>query len=113
MVQRYNILGRHTNQYSCLCSHAWSVEVCHGKIRMRPLSIAIYIRQFWTTSKYLIADGYSSTTNGNRSQTAAKLESMIIDEGHAVGDGNRSQAAAIRESTKADEGHAVGDGNRS
>ncbi len=35
MVQRYNILGRHTNQYSCLCSHAWSVEVCHGKIRMR------------------------------------------------------------------------------
>ena len=35
MVQRYNILGRHTNQYPCLCSHAWSVEVCHGKIRMR------------------------------------------------------------------------------
>ncbi len=35
MVQRYNILGRHTNQYSCLCSHAWSVEVSHGKIRVR------------------------------------------------------------------------------
>ncbi len=36
MVQRYNILGRHTDQYSCLCSHAWSVEVSHGKIRVRP-----------------------------------------------------------------------------
>ncbi len=23
--------------YSCLCSHAWSVEVSHGKIWMRPL----------------------------------------------------------------------------
>ena len=22
MVQRYNILGRYTNQYPCLCSHA-------------------------------------------------------------------------------------------
>ena len=77
------------------------------------LSIAIYILQFWTTSKYLIADGYSSTTNGNRSQTAAKLESMIIDEGHAVGDGNRSQAAAIIENILANGGHAVGDGNRS
>ena len=35
MVQRYNILGRYTNQYLCLCSHAWSVEVSHGKIRVR------------------------------------------------------------------------------
>ncbi len=55
MVQRYNILGRHTNQYSCLCSHAWSVEVCHGKIRMRPFgdadpkgvnALAQYIHEF-------------------------------------------------------------------
>ena len=36
MVQRYNILGRYTNQYLCLCSRAWSVEVSHGKIRVRP-----------------------------------------------------------------------------
>ena len=36
MVQRYNILGRYTNQYLCLCSHAWPVEVSHGKIRVRP-----------------------------------------------------------------------------
>ena len=35
MVQRYNILGRYTNQYLCLCSRAWSVEVSHGKIRVR------------------------------------------------------------------------------
>ena len=35
MVQRYNILGRYTNQYLCLCSHAWPVEVSHGKIRVR------------------------------------------------------------------------------
>ena len=37
MVQRYNILGRYTNQYLCLCSRAWSVEVSHGKIRVRRL----------------------------------------------------------------------------
>ena len=36
MVQRYNILGRYTNQCLCLCSHAWSVEVSYGKIRVRP-----------------------------------------------------------------------------
>ena len=24
--------------YSCLCSHAWSVEVSHGKIRVRPVT---------------------------------------------------------------------------
>jgi len=36
MVQRYNILGRYTNQCLCLCSHAWPVEVSHGKIRVRP-----------------------------------------------------------------------------
>ena len=35
MVQRYNILARHTNQYPYLCSHAWSVEVSHGKIWVR------------------------------------------------------------------------------
>ena len=35
MVQRYNILGRYTNQCLCLCSHAWPVEVSHGKIRVR------------------------------------------------------------------------------
>ena len=35
MVQRYNILGKDTNQYLCLCSHAWPVEVSHGKIRVR------------------------------------------------------------------------------
>ena len=35
MVQRYNILGRYTNQYLCICSRAWSVEVSHGKIRVR------------------------------------------------------------------------------
>ena len=28
-------MGRYTNQYLCLCSHAWSVEVSHGKIRVR------------------------------------------------------------------------------
>ena len=35
MVQSYNILGRYTNQCLCLCSHAWPVEVSHGKIRVR------------------------------------------------------------------------------
>ena len=37
MVQSYNILGRYTNQCLCLCSHAWPVEVSHGKIRVRPI----------------------------------------------------------------------------
>ena len=37
MVQRYNFFGRHTNQHPCLRSHAWSVEVSHGKIRVRRL----------------------------------------------------------------------------
>ena len=41
MVQRYNILGRYTNQYPCLCSHAWSVEVSHGKIRVRRIGYAV------------------------------------------------------------------------
>ena len=39
MVQRYNILGRYTNQCLCLCSHAWPVEVSHGKIRVRLLQL--------------------------------------------------------------------------
>ena len=62
MVQRYNILGRYTNQYLCLCSRAWSVEVSHGKIRVRPksslfsfsFSILFYIT--YKREKYSIGD---------------------------------------------------------
>ncbi len=51
MVQRYNILGRYTNQYLCLCSHAWSVEVSHGKIRVRHIRIsAITSGKAWILS---------------------------------------------------------------
>ena len=43
MVQRYNILGRYTNQCLCLCSHAWPVEVSHGKIRVRQTGTTPFI----------------------------------------------------------------------
>ena len=48
MVQRYNILGRYTNQHPCLCSHAWSVEVSHGKIQVR-----LYYRCYCTIALLL------------------------------------------------------------
>ena len=49
----------------------------------------------------------------NGGQTAAIIEGIPADAGHAIRDGDGGQAAAIRESTTVDTGHTIGDSDGS
>ena len=73
MVQRYNILGRYTNQYLCLCSHAWSVEVSHGKIWVRHQRIALKERGLRLQPGQPYFDDYEAATADGEAVSVGSL----------------------------------------
>ena len=100
MVQRYNILGRYTNQCLCLCSHAWPVEVSHGKIRVRPTLASPTISgttPFAETTSVSISgpDGAEIhyTTDGN----TPTAESTLYSEAFTLSDTTTVKAISIKD----------------
>ena len=65
-----------------------------------------------TAKECTTTDSDNAVWNNHRGKTAALLESLIADGGHAVGDGDGGQASTHTECITANTNNAVGDGYR-